>query len=163
MTEQQTQQPEQAQEQPPKRPLFRPEAVEAHARARVVTGGQLDLRERRTTWLFRGLLLGIALAVVVAFTVHVDREVTALGGGPVSGETVRFALPSRMDKTVRVGQPMTLRLGDRELPGRVTALAPAEGAVLVTAEVPGAPEGAQGTITVDLGRRSVAEQLMGRA
>jgi hypothetical protein len=56
---------------PEKRPLFRPEAVEHHARARV-GGRTLDLKEKRTIWLFRGLLLVMLLAVLAAFVVRVD-------------------------------------------------------------------------------------------
>lgn len=56
-----------------KRPLFRPEAVEHHAKAR--SGGRpLDLRERRTLWLFRGLLAFVVLAVGLAFTIQVDTK-----------------------------------------------------------------------------------------
>lgn len=158
MTEQQT--------QPPKRPLFRPEAVEHHAKARIASGKGLDLRERRTTWLFRGLLVAMVLAVLAAFSVHVDRSVAAPAVVDSSGR-VAFGLPGNLTDSLRVGQDVTLLLDGRELRGTLRQWEQPEdaqnGALVAVADVPGAPAGERGRVVLRLGRQSVAEQLLGRS
>lgn len=89
-----------------RRPLFRPEAVEAHARGRAAGDEGLELREERTTWAFRGLLLALAAALVVAFTYHVDQ--TVRGPAVASGRTAVVEVPSGAVPRLRLGQQVRL-------------------------------------------------------
>ncbi|HWL35040.1 MAG TPA: hypothetical protein VNQ77_02495 [Frankiaceae bacterium] len=102
-------------ETPEKRPLFRPEAVEHHARGQV-GGRRLDLREAVTVWLFRGLLGVLALAVVVAFAVRVDSWTTAAATIGSDGRTATLTT----DRKVETGTEVRVRIDGREVRGRVT-------------------------------------------
>ena len=145
-------------ETPPKRPLFRPEAVEHHARARI---GErtLDLKERHVAWLFRGLLGALALAALLAFTVRVGTEAR---GAAVVGRDGRRAtvFVARTDRVRDAGR-VTLTVGGTTVTGVVSGVGgPAE--VTVTLDSP-APAGARGTAVIPLGRETVAALLLGRA
>lgn len=98
-----------------KRPLFRPEAVEHHARGQV-GGRRLDLREAVTVWLFRGLLGALALAVVVSFLVRVDSWTTAAATVGPDGRTATLTT----DSDVPAGTEVRVRVDNREVRGRVT-------------------------------------------
>ena len=136
-----------------KRPLFRPEVVEHHARARTA-GRTLDLAERRTTWLFRGLLAAVALAVALSFVV--DAETTARGPAVVTGSgEVVVATDTRR---VRPGQRVGLAVGGQETHGHVVAVRPGEAVVQPHATL---PRDARGTARIRVGRDSVAALLLG--
>ena len=139
-----------------KRPLFRPEAVEHHAKAR--TGGRpLDLRERRTTWLFRGLLAAVALAIGLAFAIPAE---TAAHGVAVVGPRGSDATLSGMDpRRIEPGQEVVLDLGPGtgDIAGSVESVGPQ---VRIALSRP-APPGARGDVTVKMGRTSVAHLLLG--
>jgi len=137
-----------------KRPLFRPEAVEHHNRAR--TGGRtLDLRESRTVWLFRGLLATIALAVVASFAVR--SEATARGPAVV-GANGTTAVVTTDVRRVRTGQRVTLTIGGERAHGDVTRV----GRTGATVTLHGTyPIGAAGEATIHLGDAPVAELLLG--
>lgn len=137
-----------------KRPLFRPEAVEHHARSRVGGNRVLDLREGRTAWLFRGLLCALALAVLVAFVVHADTEATGEAVVSTDGTTAVVRIDPRR---VSVGQRAGLDFGSAELHGDVT-----EAGDRVVVRLHGeAPRGARGTAKIRTGRASVAALLLG--
>lgn len=142
-------------ETPPKRPLFRPEAVEHHAKAR--TGGRtLELRDNRVAWLFRGLLAAVAVAVALAFTIRTGTSAT----GPVvvhnNGRHVSFfvADPRRIpDDAVA-----TVRAGGVERTARVHQRSAREVLLVADGDL---PDGATGSAVVPLGERSVAGLLLG--
>lgn len=141
------------------RPLFRPEAVEAHARGRGADDAGLELREGRTAWAFRGLLLALAVALVVALTVKVDE--TARGPARVSGRTAVVDLPVPALGRLRAGQPV--RLGEAR--GTVSSV----GQPVVRGDAAVVPvsatldrDAADGTAVVRLNRRTLAQLLLGR-
>jgi hypothetical protein len=137
-----------------KRPLFRPEAVEYHAQARS-SGRALDLRERRTQWLFRGLLLTVLAAIALAFTLQA--ETTAHGTATVAGDGMAATLVVPDVRRVRPGQRVTLAVGGREVHGEVRAV---DAGVEVALDEPATP-GAQGKATIRLGRASIGRLLLG--
>lgn len=148
MTEQQT------------RPLFRPEAVEAHARGRSFDDDEgLDLKEGQTTWTFRLLVLGLLVTIVAALTVKVEE--TARGTAVVSGNRVTVHLP--VSALGRVQRDQTVRLPEAE--GVVADVdepeAPQDGqpylpvVVRVTKGTPAA-----GDASVRLSRRTLASLLL---
>lgn len=144
-------------ETPPKRPLFRPEAVEHHARAKV-GNRTLELRERRVAWLFRALLAALAVAVLLAFTIRTETEAhgAAVVGRDGRRATVFIARTDRLTDATTV----TLDVGGAKVTGRITGMGgPAE--VLVRLDSPAAPD-ARGTAVIPLGRKSVAALLLGR-
>ncbi|HVF03795.1 MAG TPA: hypothetical protein VNA20_03050 [Frankiaceae bacterium] len=144
-------------ETPPKRPLFRPEAVEHHARAKV-GNRTLDLRERRVAWLFRGLLVALAAAVALAFTIRTETQ--ARGPAVVDRDGRRATVFVARTDRLADARTVTLDVGGTEVTGRITGVGgPAE--VLVTLDVP-APAGARGSAVIPLGRKSVAALLLGR-
>lgn len=102
-------------ETPEKRPLFRPEAVEHHARGQV-GARRLDLREAVTMWLFRGLLVALAVVVVVAFAVRVESWTTAAATVGSDGRTATLTT----DADVATGTEVRVRVDGREVRGRVT-------------------------------------------
>ena len=95
-----------------KRPLFRPEAVEHHLRGRA-TARQLDLRERRTTWVFRVLLLALAIGVLLAATIRVDNIVTAPAEVGADGRTVEVELSREPDVVLVSVEAEGRRVGTR--------------------------------------------------
>jgi hypothetical protein len=147
--------------QPPaQRPLFRPEAVEAHARGRGVEDEGLELKEGRTAWAFRLLLLTLLGAIVLGLTVKVDE--TARGYARVAGREATIDLPVGALARVRAGQPVRLHSarGHVTFVGRPSAaggvpIVP----VLVTFE---SGEVVEGEATVTLARRTLAELLLRR-
>jgi hypothetical protein len=88
------------------RPLFRPEAVEYHARGRGADDVQLDLTARGLAWWFRALAGLLVAAVLVVFGVHVN-ETTR---GPVvvgpDGRAVTVVVPVGALARLRLGQPV---------------------------------------------------------
>lgn len=100
----------------PPRPLFRPEAVEAHARGRGADDEGLELREGQTAWTFRILILLLVLAIAVAFTVRVSE--TARGQAKVVGGRVVVELPVAAGPRINAGDKV--RLG--ELKGKVSGI-----------------------------------------
>lgn len=137
-----------------KRPLFRPEAVEHHNRSR--TGGRaLDLRERRTVWLFRGLLGAIALAVVAAFTVRA--EATARGPAVVGANGTTAVVATDL-RRVREGQRVTLTIDGRPAHGAVESVG-ANGATVRLHDR--YRVGATAEATIHVGTAPVAKMLLG--
>jgi hypothetical protein len=151
----------------PRRPLFRPEAVAHHARGQT-EHRVLDLGERRTSWAFRLLLLIVATAVVLAFTVRADESAkgTATVGG--DGRTVSLVLPIGALRRLAPGQPVRVTVDGRAARGRVTSIGrPVAGGasaqVPVTATLDTAlPPGAHGGAVVRIGRHTLAQLLLGR-
>jgi hypothetical protein len=147
------------------RPLFRPEAVEYHARGRS-EGKPLDLGERRTGWAFRGLVAVVVLALLAAFTLHAD--VSTKGTGRVTAATTAtLLLPAGALRRLHPGQRVRLDLGARHATGEVVTVGqPVAGeggvAVPVTATLD-RPEtvGAQGVAVVRLGHPTLAALLLG--
>jgi hypothetical protein len=137
-----------------KRPLFRPEAVRHHAMART-DRRVLDLREGRTVWTFRAILLAVVAAVALAFAIPVQQTAHGLA---VVGPSGRDALVAARVVGGEVGAPVTLHVGGRDIAGRVAHY---DAGFAVTLDEPATP-GATGTATVRLGRRSVAALLLGR-
>lgn len=134
-----------------KRPLFRPEAVEHHLRGRA-TARRLDLRERRTSWVFRGVLVAIALAVLLAAMIEVDNTVTAPAAVGQDGRTVVVAL-SRKPSEVLVSV---------ERDGRaVGAGVDVQGKRVVMVLDEPAPPGSLVTATIDSGESSILDLLLG--
>lgn len=144
------------------RPLFRPEAVEAHARGRGVEDEGLDLRENRTTWAYRLLVLGLLLAIVVGLTTKVEE--TAHGTAHVAGSTVRVDVPIGALSRLQEGQ--LVRLDD--LTGRVamvnnpTSDAAGRPVVPVIVTFPADARPVPGEATVRLSRRTLAQLLLKR-
>jgi hypothetical protein len=135
-----------------KRPLFRPEAVEHHLRGRA-PGRSLDLRERRTVWLFRTLLSVVVAGVLLAATVRVG---TTAAGPVVVGRDGRTAVTEV--RRAEPGAPATVTVGGRAVAARVASVAGGE--VLLALDEP-LPAGARGGVTIDLGRSSVLDLLLG--
>lgn len=144
-----------------KRPLFRPEAVEYHAKAR--TGGRtLDLKERRTLWLFRGLLGLVLVALTLAFAVRAE---TAAHGVAVVGADGDEATMTGLDpRRIEPGQDVVLDLGGREVAGTVASVESdvTTGPVVVVTLAAAAPPGARAEATVRLGSLPIAKLLLGR-
>lgn len=134
-----------------KRPLFRPEAVEHHLRGRATTR-QLDLRERRTTWVFRGLLVALAVGVLLAATIRVDNVITTAAAVGPDGRTVVVALsrePSEVVVGVEVqGQPVGTRI---DLDGKRVVMLLDESF----------PPGTVVRATVESGESSILDLLLG--
>lgn len=149
MTEQQT------------RPLFRQEAVEAHARGRSFDDDEgLDLKEGQTAWAFRLLIVGLVATVLAALTVKVEE--TARGRAFVSGGRTVVHLPIPAAQRVDVGQPV--RLGEAQ--GRIDRIgapvAPNDGTEPYVPVVVRVTEGQprDGEATVRLSRRTLANLLL---
>jgi hypothetical protein len=140
-------------ETPEKRPLFRPEAVEHHARGQV-GARRLDLREGRTVWVFRGLLAALALAVVLAFAVRVDSWTAAAATIGADGRTATLAL----EREVPTGTEVRVRVDGREVRGRVTRAG--NGAAEVALAELVRPGGTAPALVRD--RQSIAGLLLGR-
>lgn len=132
-----------------KRPLFRPEAVAHHALARAGGNTKLDLRESRTVWLFRGLLVALALAVLLVFAVRADTFAT---GDVVVGRDGVAATGVVRSSRVAVGQRVGVEIGGRESHGTVSTVTTR---VVVTLHEP-FPPGARGDATISSGDASVA-------
>lgn len=146
------------QTQAPRAPLFRPEAVEAHARGRGGDDEGLELREGRTQWAFRGLLLALLLALGMVLTVEVDE--TARGALRADGATAAVDLPVAALPRLRPGQQV--RVG--AVRGTVTTVGQptAQGDIAVVPVGTTLPPDVTGTATVRLNRRTLAQLLMGR-
>jgi hypothetical protein len=144
--------------QPPRTPLFRPEAVEAHARGRGADDEGLELREGRTQWAFRVLLLVLVLALAAVLTVKVDE--TARGPLHAAGATATVDLPVAALPRLRAGQQVRVGV----VRGTVTTVGQptARGDVAVVPVGTTLPSDVAGTATVRLNRRTLAQLLMGR-
>ena len=143
-----------------KRPLFRPEAVEHHARGRVGVR-TLDLRVERTIWLFRALLVILAGALLLAFTIPVDHWAGATAVVEADGRTVRL-VPDKTD-TIDEGATVTVRIGERSAEAVVAEVVrhdegPDEG----RAELSSALPAGTGRARARIGQRSLAMTLLGR-
>ena len=141
------------------RPLFRAEAIEAHARGRGADDEGLDLKERRTSWSFRILIL--LLVAVVSGTLMVNVDETARGEATVAGRNAVIALPVSSTPRLRPGLQVTLN-GAR---GTVTAIqgtkTKGESAfvdVLATFD----RDPVEGTASVRLSRGTLVSLLLGR-
>lgn len=146
---------------PDTRPLFRPEAIEAHARGRGVEDEGLELKEERTAWAFRLLLVLLVLAIAVGLTVKIEE--TAKGRASVTqGTAATVDLPVGAAPRLREGQ--LVRLGKAK--GTVTkVLAPTSrenGVPVVPVLVAFDRSPDDGEATVRLSRRTLAELLLGR-
>ena len=138
-----------------KRPLFRPEAVEYHAKAR--TGGRvLDLKERRTMWLFRGLLAVVGVALALAFTVQAETKAHGVATVDARGGSATLAIVDT--RRIKPGQDVVVDLDGREIAGNVETV---EAPVVTVALSGQAPPGARGEATVTISRASVAFVLLG--
>ena len=144
-----------------KRPLFRPEAVEYHAKART-SGRTLDLKERRTVWVFRGTLLALLAIVLLAFTI--TAETTAHGVAAVTGSEAHVVVGDT--RRVKPGQEVTVEVGGTTLEGTVVRVGTDQTTrlpVVVVALTSPAPGGsAEGTARIRLGRTPIAKLLMGK-
>jgi hypothetical protein len=145
----------------PTRPLFRPEAVEAHARGRGVDDEGLELKERRTTWAFRLLVLALVATIAAGFMVQVDE--TARGQATVAGRNAVINLPVAAGPRVRPGQPVTLN-GVHGTIVDIRDPASNDSGVAVLPVLAYFPEGqlAEGEATVRLARRRLASLLLRR-
>lgn len=147
------------------RPLFRPEAVEHHARGLVTNRRQLDLSSRTTTSAFRLLLLLIAVALVAAFTIRTDES--ARGGAVSTGRETTVLVPIGALPRLRPGQVVRVKVGDRTVEGRITSLgSPTAGpppAVPARASFDTEiPAGSYPEAVVRLERHTIAEMLLPR-
>ena len=145
---------DQAAEPPPKRPLFRPEAVEHHAKARVGTR-RLDLDDRRVAWQFRGLLGGIAVALLLAFTIRTETSANV----PAVAGTRNTRVYALVRDPVPAGTVVRVEIGGRTLRGRVAGVE-REGTLAITLDEP-SPVAGEGRAEIPLGRRSVVAILLG--
>ncbi len=135
-----------------KRPLFRPEAVEHHLRGRV-TGRTLDLREGRTAWLFRGLLVALVVLLLVAATIRVNTQATVPVVVEEDGRSV-VATVSRKPNVVVVsveidGRPVRTQI---DIEGQQVRM-------LLDEEF---RPGTRGIAMIDLGDASVLDLILGR-
>ncbi len=96
---------------PTDRPLFRPEAVEYHARGRGADDVQLDLTARGLAWWFRGLAALLVIATVVVFAVRVDETTRGEAFVGPDGRAVTVVVPVGAISRVRPGQ--AVRYGGR--------------------------------------------------
>jgi hypothetical protein len=148
------------------RPLFRPEAVEHHARGRA-DAKPLDLGEGRTSWAFRVLVAVVAVALVVAFTVHADVSARGTGTVDIEGRTATLLLPAGALRRLDAGQRFRLDLAGGAVHGRVLRVGrPAAGAGGVLVPVFASLDevkrpGAQGVAVVRLGHPTLAALLLG--
>lgn len=142
------------------RPLFRPEAVEAHARGRGADDEGLELKEGQTAWAFRLLIIALVLAVLSGLTIKVNE--TARGQAKVVGGAMVVDLPVSALPRLHRGQPVRVNGVDGTIGSDPQPVA--EGSttfVRVTATFEGAlPE--PGKATVRLSRKSVANLLLRR-
>lgn len=143
------------------RPLFRPEAIEAHARGRGVDDEGLELKEGQTAWAFRLLLVALLLAVLSAFTFEVSE--TARGEtAEVDGRTAIVTLPAGAAPRLKPGQPVRIDGNVGEVT-KVRGLV-VEGdnnLVVIDARFPEG-EVREGKATVTLNRRTLADLLLRR-
>jgi hypothetical protein len=143
------------------RPLFRPEAIEAHARGRGTDDEGLELREGQTAWTFRLLILSLVLAIGAGLTVKVDE--TARGPAHVAGQTAVVDLP--VSSFLRLRQGQQVRLHDAK--GTIVNISQQpftkDGVTLVPVTV-SFPEGDvhDGTATVRLSRKTLKDLLLRR-
>lgn len=142
-------------ETPPKRPLFRPEAVEYHAKART-SGRSLELRDTRITWLFRLLLVCVAVAVGLAFTIRTGTSAT--GSVRVHNTRRHVSLFVADPRRIPDDAVATVRVNGAEHTARVHERTANEVLLVVDGDL---PAGATGTAVVPLGRQSVAALLLG--
>jgi hypothetical protein len=148
-------------QQTPNRPLFRPEAVEAHARGRGVDDEGLELKEERTTWAFRLLLLALAVAIAAGLTVRIDE--TARGRATVAGNTAVVDLPIGAFPRLKPGQQVRLHSARGEIAFVGAPQAGAGGVTTVPVTVNFTKgEVVPGEAEVTLSRRTLAELLLGR-
>ena len=149
------------------RPLFRPEAVEHHARGRTEPK-PLDLGARRTGWAFRILVVATLVAIAVAFTVHADVSTRGRAELTPSGQIAVVLLPTGALRRLAVGQSVRVQLRGTTAHGRVrevqrprdvdgTVVVP----VLVYLDDLQTPP-ATGTAVVRLGHPTLAALLLGR-
>jgi hypothetical protein len=149
------------------RPLFRPEAVEHHARGRTERR-VLDLAERRTAWAFRVVMVAVVAALVAAVTVHADESARGSATVRADGRSVTVLLPVGALRRLRPGLPVRVRVAGHAVEGRVSSVgAPVasggSAVVPVVADLTGdADAGARGSAVVRLGRRTLAALLLGR-
>lgn len=141
------------------RPLFRPEAVEYHAKART-SHRTLDLKERRTVWLFRGLLVAIVAVVGLAFVIPTRTSVPGTGFVSEDGTEARLTVVDV--RRIEAGQDVTLDVAGTTVTGHVVAVErdAQPPAVRVSLTRSAAPKTkATATVTV---RTSVAKLLLGK-
>lgn len=141
---------------PPKRPLFRPEAVEYHARAQT-PNRTLDLHDRRTIWVFRGLLLALALAVLFAFSYQRPTSIQAGAVVDPDGSSVTVTVRDADNVDLDAGVLVTIdgRQSPAESPERV-------GPEQVRYRLSGGHRpGAPGVAVVRLEPRSIGSLLLG--
>lgn len=151
------------------RPLFRPEAVEAHAMGRTARR-PLDLRERTTTWAFRGLLATIALAVLLGYTLHANLTAKGVAHVGQDARTATFLMPVGAVRRVHVGQPAWAVVHGHTVRGTVAAVgtprAVTSGVVVpVSVALPTAASAdadATGSGYVRLGHPTLAALLLGK-
>lgn len=147
--------------QTPNRPLFRPEAIEAHARGRGVEDEGLELKEERTTWAFRLLLLALAVAIAAGLTIRIDE--TARGRATVAGNTAVVDLPIGAFPRLKPGLKVKLHSARGEVSYVGAPSAAAGGVTTVPVTVTFAEgEVVPGEAEVTLSRRTLAELLLGR-
>jgi hypothetical protein len=151
----------------PRAPLFRPEAVEHHARGSTERR-TLDLGERRVAWGFRALLVAVAAILVAGFTLHADTETK----GPVTvadGRVGVVRVPIGALRRLSTDDPVTVHVAGTDVRARITQVgrpeASGDSAVVPLAVVLDAPvaPGATGDATVRLGRHTLAQLLLGRS
>ncbi len=149
------------------RPLFRPEAVEHHARGRTEQR-PLDFGDRRTSWVFRGLVAAVFACVLVGFTVHADVSAKGMGTVGADGHTATLLLPAGAYGRLAAGQRVRLGLPGGDVHATVTSKgrpeARPDGIVVPVVAVLDAPRtaGAQGVAVVRLGHPTLAALLLGR-
>lgn len=144
------------------RPLFRPEAVEHHARGLVTNRRQLDLSNRTTTRSFQLLVLFIVAALVALFTVEADESTR--GPARLENGSVVVLVPIGAAPRLRPGQPVTLDVGGRVLTGQITrigaAVAGPPPVVPVTTTIRTELSGPPPEAVVRLERRKIADILL---
>ena len=141
---------------PPKRPLFRPEAVEYHARSQT-PNRTLDLHDRRTIWVFRALLLALALAVVFAFSY--ERPTSIQAGAVVDPDGVTATVTVRDADNVDMTADALLTIDGQPVPGDAPERLGREQVRyrLSGTQRPGAP----GVAVISLEPRSIGSLLLG--
>lgn len=141
------------------RPLFRPEAVEHHARGLVTNRRQLDLSNKTTTRAFYGLLLLIALALFAALSIEANESARGAAESDDQGNVV-VLVPIGAAQRLRLGQPVTIDHDGRELSGTVVSagepLAGPPAVVPVTTSIRAQLGDARPEAVIRLDRRRVA-------
>ncbi|MDQ1711735.1 MAG: hypothetical protein QOE45_1185 [Frankiaceae bacterium] len=151
----------------PRRPLFRPEAVEHHARG-ATERRILDLGERRTAWFFRFLLLLLATLLLVAFTVRADESAKGTTTVVGDGRAAALVLPIGALRRLAPGQQVRVTVDGHRVFGHVASIGePVAGGP--SAVVPAVasldeplPLGGEGQVVVRIGRHTLAQLFLGR-